>query len=84
MEANRPRGRFRAGALMEHGLTRQEAKDFTEGKSCEICGRSDTRIVVDHCHKTMVIRGALCVKCNVGLHYVENTEWLSAALRYLS
>lgn len=40
-----------------------------------------------HAYKTRdpydSIRGLLCHKCNLGLHYVENNEWLSAAMEYL-
>lgn len=58
-----------------------------DGK-CAICGthRDDLRVALslDHCHKTQVIRGLLCTKCNLGLGYFnDNVDSLTAAIAYL-
>ncbi|KKL94232.1 hypothetical protein LCGC14_1866700, partial [marine sediment metagenome] len=39
-----------------------------DGK-CAICHRHQRyqRLAVDHCHKTQVVRGLLCMQCNRGL-----------------
>src|SRR5579859_2398721 len=38
----------------------------------------------DHNHQTQQLRGVLCRRCNVGLHYIENTAWRQAAEKYLA
>ena len=38
---------------------------FNRGGPCEICGRPGQ--VVDHCHKTRLIRGWLCRVCNLAI-----------------
>lgn len=63
---------------------------------CAICGRDNNSYTVrktgevkqrkfdiDHCHKRMVVRGALCRSCNLKLRYQLTIEWLEAAAQYL-
>ncbi len=40
------------------------------GGVCAICGQT-AKLVLDHCHTTGKLRGALCEICNVGLSAVE-------------
>lgn len=73
----------REGKRGEHGLTVRQAREFTSGKSCAICG-SKVRLVVDHCHKTGRIRGVLCAKCNSAIGLLgDDTERLASAIEYL-
>ena len=54
-----------------------------EVKECVICG-SEEELVVDHCHKTNVVRGMLCNHCNRGLgHFKDDPELLEFARMYL-
>ena len=65
-----------------HGLTPTQARQFREGKNCQICGGSGE--VVDHCHLSGSIRGVLCVKCNLGLGYFnDDSDLLKNAIEYL-
>lgn len=67
-----------------HGLSGKARREYLEGKVCEICGTSES-LVVDHCHDTLVIRGALCIKCNVGIGMFRDDPALAEnALAYLS
>lgn len=46
--------------------------------------RNSLRLVVDHCHKTGNVRGALCVKCNSGIGLLQdNSDLLEVAAIYL-
>ncbi len=42
------------------------------------------KMATDHCHKTKVVRGILCFKCNIGLgSFQDNISILENALNYL-
>jgi ssDNA-binding Zn-finger/Zn-ribbon topoisomerase 1 len=66
-----------------HGLTDQQVREFKIGKVCAICG-SDRNLVIDHDHKTGIIRGVLCHPCNTGLGKLgDSIEGLRRAIAYL-
>lgn len=53
---------------------------------CSICSKhqGDVYLAIDHCHKTGIIRGLLCRKCNLALgHLDDNETTLYNALLYL-
>jgi len=59
-----------------------------QDNSCKICNthKDDTKmgLVIDHCHKTLEVRGLLCHNCNVALgHLKDDTELLDKAKQYL-
>ncbi len=67
----------------EHGLSAKQAREFTHGKSCYLCGR-DKDLVVDHCHKSLKIRGVLCKRCNTGLGiFKDDIKMLKKVIDYL-
>ena len=50
---------------------------------CEICGRTGN-VNRDHNHETGVIRGVLCISCNMGLaRFKDDAELVRAALNWL-
>lgn len=58
-----------------------------EGR-CACCGKHqtefETRLAVDHCHTTGIIRGLLCFGCNTGIGKLgDNLEGLQRAVKYL-
>jgi Recombination endonuclease VII len=52
---------------------------------CALCRRPPKRIRlhVDHDHRTEVIRGLLCHRCNRGLGYIQNPDVLRRAVEYV-
>lgn len=82
--------RRRRDLKFNYGITLEYYdKMFEEQKGCcKICGRHQStltrRLSVDHNHKTEKVRELLCDKCNLGLSYLENEEWLKIAKKYLA
>lgn len=63
-----------------------ELKDRRESHSglCDICGRVEKPLHVDHCHATGAFRGLLCHKCNSALGLMrDDPVLLETAARYL-
>lgn len=66
---------------------------FDEQRSeCAICGKkfdflfvdgNKRTLVVDHDHVTNQLRGLLCIRCNSGLSFVDDEQWLKNAQRYI-
>lgn len=60
-----------------------------QGDVCKICGLKERRkgvfrLSVDHCHKTGIIRGLLCSRCNAALGHVnDDTRILESMIIYL-
>lgn len=58
-----------------------------QGGVCFICKEkcaSGRRLAVDHCHKTGVIRGLLCGRCNCGIGNLQESEDIFLnAIQYL-
>ena len=72
------RGVFR-DSISDENLKRLK-KQIT---SCQICGKKED-LVVDHNHKTNVVRGILCNHCNRGIgHFLDNESLLKSAIKYL-
>lgn len=64
-------------------ITIEKAKEF-ENKPCAICKKISSRMAVDHCHSTEVIRDRLCHKCNSGLGmFNDDPDMLIAASEYI-
>jgi hypothetical protein len=60
-----------------------------QDNKCAICKTDKPggkgRWHIDHCHKTNVVRGLLCQKCNMGMgHFGDNVEVLQKAINYLT
>lgn len=51
---------------------------------CKTLPPSSRRLAIDHDHRTGIVRGLLCTKCNIGLGYFETPELLNNAIAYLS
>ena len=57
----------------------------SQNNQCAVCGcEIGENADVDHCHKTKIVRGLLCSKCNTGIGLFQNSiENLEKAIRYL-
>ena len=92
-----PDGDVSARLKRRYSMTLEEYKALIERQAgkCQLCarkltfeiGRSSTRAVVDHCHKTKAVRGILCQRCNVAVGFYERIksepDWHAAIDDYL-
>jgi uncharacterized protein with PIN domain len=74
---------------ISNGLSRQEMLLRQDGK-CDICEKKivftrswTVSAAVDHDDNTGKIRKILCNNCNTRLPFVEDSEWLRKALKYI-
>ncbi|GAB3912657.1 hypothetical protein GCM10029964_120830 [Kibdelosporangium lantanae] len=66
-------------------LTQIEELKARQGGVCAICGEVPERAVVDHCHKTGLVRGILCNACNRGMGMLRDSlDVLRSAVTYLA
>ena len=71
--------------LRAYGLTEEVYNALYDKQSgkCAIC-KTNTTLVVDHCHSSREIRGLLCNACNVGLGaFRDSPNLLKSAIDYL-
>lgn len=76
-----------------YGITQAEYREIEDRQNglcavCEnpqnTCSPNGSRYLhVDHDHRTGVVRGLLYGRCNSALGYIEDSEWLHKAVRYL-
>lgn len=72
--------------LKKYGLTVEdvEAMRISQNDACAICGGTDERLVVDHCHETGPARALLDDSCNFGIgKFSDNSNLLMKAADYL-
>lgn len=62
-----------------------DARLESQGGGCAICAATPKtrRLDTDHDHRTGVVRGLLCHRCNRGLPTWVTPAWLRAAATYL-
>jgi hypothetical protein len=68
-----------------YGLKHDVAVSLAKNRigECKICSKV-TKLVVDHCHDTNVVRGLICDNCNKMLgHSFDNPQTLIQAAEYL-
>ncbi len=75
--------------VYKYKITRIESQELYNMTNCEICGTLFTKIggrrrVIDHCHSSDKVRGAICRNCNTGLGmFSDSIELIKKALEYL-
>lgn len=72
-----------------YGITLKDYNNLFKQQNglCAICSKkakNKFELNVDHCHKTNIVRGLLCRKCNTGLgHFRDSIELLERGALYL-
>lgn len=80
--------RYIYSLVYKFGITKEQYFKLKEKQNnkCAICNKSPTkqRLHLDHCHKTLKIRGLLCNNCNRGIgHLKEDIDILKKAIQYI-
>jgi hypothetical protein len=69
----------------KYKIARNVYESLAKGQEykCAIC-KSETELVIDHCHKDGYIRGLLCSNCNKALGmFKDDIEVIESAIKYL-
>ena len=90
-EATRERDKLRR-LCKTHGITEAYALKLLETEYCPICGvelawngQAANSLVIDHCHESGAVRGAICGNCNKMLGFArDKPDILLKAIDYLS
>lgn len=81
--------------IRTHGMTAVQLEEMlaSQKSMCAICDRyfeagltGDRRktLYIDHNHATGKVRGLLCPRCNMGMHFIDNSTWHDRAIHYAS
>ena len=77
----------KSGTLLRlYGITIDTYESLVQQQAgkCAICNEIPTKLYVDHCHDSGVVRGLLCMKCNAALGLFKDKQSnLRSALDYL-
>lgn len=83
---------FNYSLIYRYDINLEEYNQILENQNmvCAICKSKHSKskrnplLFVDHCHKTNIIRGLLCSRCNNGLGmFNDNVNLLHSAIAYL-
>ena len=75
--------------VYKYKISREESQRLYNTTNCEICNVDFTEIggrrrVIDHCHNSNNVRGAICRNCNTGLGmFNDSFELINIASYYL-
>ena len=61
---------------MRYGVTKEWYLEQTASGKCQLCDKATDKFCVEHCHKTGVVRGVVCHKCNTLIGVIENNKHL--------
>jgi abortive infection bacteriophage resistance protein len=74
----------------DFGIDIQQYEQMLKNQNgvCKICNKPEKHgrnLAVDHCHKSLAIRGLLCASCNTALgKFEDDVERLKNAIAYLT
>lgn len=75
--------------FFNYGITQPQFDQMLidQNHMCDLCGKplpeNQGSMRLDHCHVQGHARGILHNKCNIGLHYIEDKEFIGMAVRYV-
>lgn len=76
--------------ITQYGISVSDYNEMFSNQNgcCAICGKPEklhhSRLHIDHDHKTGIVRGLLCSKCNQGIGlFNDNIDLLQSAYNYL-
>jgi hypothetical protein len=84
--SERPWVKAASHRLRVYGITPERYIDmlFEQNGRCGMCGLFFLVAPdIDHSHETGKVRELLCHRCNTGLGYIDDKEFLECAQRYL-
>lgn len=60
----------------------------TQNRTCAVCQYplnllTSRQVVIDHCHVTDVVRGVVCIRCNILLGAIDEAGWIERAKAYV-
>jgi len=71
---------------MKYGLTIEQRQQIylNQNGCCACCGKAIPyeEINTDHNHKTGKVRGLICQRCNIGMGFLDNLDFMEKALQY--
>lgn len=70
-------------ARIRYGVSMAVARMLYDAP-CDLCGERKDKMNIDHCHKTGRVRGALCNRCNVAIHILDDPERMARAVEYVN
>lgn len=77
----------RESLAKNYGITPEEYDRLHDAQAgaCAICFRTLKKLVVDHCHGSLKVRGLLCGKCNSAIAFLQdNPGIIMNAARYVA
>jgi len=63
-------------------ITEEKVTELLNQTNCGICGGTN-QLCIDHNHTTLEVRERLCKACNFAPGFLEKTEWVNKATKYL-
>lgn len=72
--------------LKKRGITEDQYEVMVREQkgACAICGRTDRKLDIDHCHTSGRVRALLCGPCNRAIGFMnDDTDLLLSAITYL-